>query len=90
MNLEHKALGTYQVEDELKHRHIEAFYEILNTKDTRAHAGPYGDRAIIEAAQESKVLLDKIDVMESSPALTNWLASALIDHINKARAIPKN
>ena len=88
--LTHKTLGEYSIEPELKHRHVENFFEALRDKETGKHSGVYSDRVIIESAVEAKILLDKIDVMDCKPAVTNWLAAEVIAYVNKSREIPKN
>lgn len=88
---ENEALGiSIAIEPELKHRHIEAYFEEVRKAEVEKHSQFYAERVFIESAVKVKIILEPLDVAEQKPAVVNWLSDAVINYIAEAREIPKN
>ena len=88
---ENEALGiSIAIEPELKHRHIEAYFDEVRLADITKHSQFYAERVFIESAIKAKIVLTPMDVLEQKPAVVAWLADSIVTYIREAREIPKN
>lgn len=86
MKLEHKALGTWDIVDELTQLQIEAIFQALTDSGKRGDTAPKRNRHIVEAAIEGNVFKEK---PELKPKEITFLARELLGMATEAMMIPE-
>lgn len=86
--LAQEVLGTFHIVDELKQRHVEAFFAYMKEHEAGEQITVVYNRLAVEAAIKAGILLDEIDTQEASPALIYWLGMELLQRVVKSREIP--